>query len=473
MTLKFFIMTKKSANSFQILDDETQRIEGEEALKINLFAARAVSETIKSTLGPSGMDKMLVDDSGNVVVTNSGSIILKELEIENPASKMMVEIAKTQRENVGDGTTTAVLIAGELLKNAEEFLDLNVHPSVIAEGYRIASKKAQKELNALSTSISIQNEGALKKVAETAMSGRGFEDSGQYLGSIIVEAVKFVAEERDNGCLINLDDIKILRKNGGAIEDTELIAGIAIAKEKTNPSMPEVNKNCKILVLKSPLDLKKAERNFKVEIKKAEELKDLLLDEEERLKGIVERIIALRASVVVCQRAINKQISYHLAKKGISAIEKVEEDDIKKISKATGASLVTDITKANVKDLGSVGLAKEIELGGDKLFLLAECKNPKSVTIIIRGGSKQITRALEDTIKDGLAAVSAAVKCEKVLPGGGSPEIEACKSITRLAVSVKGKKQLAVGAFADALEIIPKSLAENAGVDPIDVFCLS
>ncbi len=452
-----------------IISDKASRTYGKDAQRTNILAARIIAEAVKTTLGPRGMDKMLVDSIGDVVVTNDGVTILKEMDVEHPAAKMVVEVAKTQEDEVGDGTTTAVVIAGELLKRAEELIDQDVHPTIIAGGYRMAAEKAKEILREIAVDVSPDDEEMLKKIATTAMTGKGAEKAKDYLAEIVVNAVKTVAEEVNGSIVIDTDNIKIEKKEGGGIEDTELVQGVVIDKEVVHPGMPKRVKDAKIALVNAPLEIEKTEFDAEIRITDPSQLQAFINEEERMLKEMVEKIKKAGANVLFCQKGIDDLAQHYLAKEGILAVRRVKKSDMEKLSRATGATIVTNLEDLSEKDLGYAGLVEEVKIGDDEMVFVRECKDPKSVTILVRGGTEHIVNEVERALEDCLGVVPAAIKDGKIVAGGGAPEVEVAKGLREYAKSVGGREQLAIEAFADALEIIPRALAENAGLDPIDV----
>ena len=448
-----------------ILKEGTQRTRGSEARRTNIMVARIIAETLKTTLGPRGMDKMLVDSLGDVTITNDGVTILKEMDIEHPVGKMIVEIAKTQESEVGDGTTTAVVLAGELLKRAEDLLEQEVHATLIARGYRMASEKAREILNDMAHDISPDDMEALEKVAIMAMTGKGAEKSKEHLAGIVVDAVQKV---RENG-IVDRDLIKIEKKAGGGVEDTQLVNGIVLDKERVHAGMPRVVKEAKIALIKSALEVKKTEVDAKINIVDPEQLQAFMDEEERMLRSMVEKIKASGANVVFCQKGIDDIAQHYLAKEGIFAVRRVKASDIKKLAKATGARIVTSIDDLSGKDLGYAGVVEEVKIGDDEMVFVRECRDPKAVTILIRGGSEHVVNEAERAIEDAIGVVAAALRVGKVVAGAGAPEVEVALRLRDYAVTVGGREQLAIEAFADAVEVIPRALAENSGLDPIDV----
>lgn len=453
-----------------ISPENVQRMLGQDAQRNNILAARIVADTVKTTLGPKGMDKMLVDSSGNVIITNDGVTILEEMEIEHPAAKMMVEIAKTQENEVGDGTTTAVMVAGKLLENAEKLLDEKIHPTIIARGYRLAAEKSQEISKDLAIKVTHENENLLKQVSMTAMVGKGAEAAKEKLSSIVVRAVKQVTEATEDGIQVHKDNIKIEKRKGEGIENTELIEGIVIDKERVHSDMPSQIKEAKIALLNVALELKNPETDTKVSISMPEQLQAFLDQEDKMLKEMVAKIKRSGASVVLCQKGIDDIAQYYLSKENILAARRIKADDIDKLSKATGARIISNLNELSDKDLGYAALVKEVKEGDDEgMLYITGCKNPKALTILIRGGTSHVIDETERAIKDGIGDVSVALQKGYVVAGGGAFETELQKRLKKFAQSVRGREQLAINAFADALEVIPRTLAENAGLDPIEV----
>ncbi|MEO2241406.1 MAG: thermosome subunit beta [Euryarchaeota archaeon] len=452
-----------------ILPEGYQRFVGRDAQRMNIMAARVVAETVRTTLGPMGMDKMLVDEMGDVVVTNDGVTILEEMDIEHPAAKMVVEVAKTQEDEVGDGTTTAVVLAGELLHKAEDLLQQDIHPTVIARGFRMAVEKAEEILDEIAEEIDPDDEEMLKKIAKTAMTGKGVEKAREHLAELVVKAVKQVAEEEDGKIVIDTDHIKLEKKEGGGLEDTELVHGMVIDKERVHPGMPRRVENAKIALLNCPIEVKETETDAEIRITDPEQLQAFVEEEERMLKEMVDKIAETGANVVFCQKGIDDLAQHYLAKKGILAVRRVKKSDMQKLARATGGRIVTNIDDLSEEDLGEAEIVEERKVAGDKMIFVEGCKDPKAVTILIRGGTEHVVDEAERAIEDAIGVVAAALEDGKVVAGGGAPEIEVARQLRDYADKVEGREQLAVEAFADALEIIPRTLAENSGLDPIDV----
>jgi len=449
-----------------ILKEGSQRTRGRDAQGSNIAAAKAVASAVRTTLGPKGMDKMLVDTIGDVVITNDGVTILKEMDIEHPAAKMMVEVAKTQDDEVGDGTTTAVVVAGELLKRAEDLLEQDVHPTVIAHGYRLAADKAQELIKEIAIEVKADDIEMLRKIADTAMTGKGAEAAKDKLCDLVVRAVTLVADEDGS---VDTDYIKVEKKTGGTIDDSAIIEGVVIDKERVHPAMPKLVQNAKILLLNAPVEFKKTEVDAEISITSPDQLQ-MFLDEEERMiKGIVDKIVKSGANVLVCQKGIDDIAQHYLAKAGVLAIRRVKKSDMTKLSRATGAAVVSSIDSIEASELGFTGRVEEKKVSGEEMIFVTECTNPKAVTLMVRGGTEHVVDELDRALEDALRVVSVAVEDHKFVAGGGSPEIELSLRLREYAASVGGRAQLAIEAFAAALEIIPRTLAENAGLDPIDM----
>ena len=452
-----------------ILPEGSQRTTGKNAQRNNIAAAKMVAEIVRTTLGPKGMDKMLVDTLGDVTVTNDGVTILEEMNIEHPSAKMIVEVAKTQENEVGDGTTTAVVLAGELLKNAEELLDQEVHPTVIAKGYRLAAEKAQELLKKMAVNVGEKDNDLLKKIAVTAMTGKGAESSKELLADLTVSAVKQVIEEETGSIILDKDNIKLEKKVGGSVESTELVQGLVLDKEKVHSGMPRVVKNAMITLVDSAIEIKDTEIDAKIQITDPKMLQNFIDQEEKMLKAMVDKIIQSGATVLFCQKGIDDIAQHYLAKAGIYAARRVKKSDMEALTKATGAKIITNLDDLSPEDLGKAGVVEEAKVGDEEMTYVKECKNPKSVTVLIRGGTEHVVDEVKRAIEDGIGDVISALKTGEVVAGAGSPEMELAKGLSKFAKSLSGREQLAVQAFTKSMEIIPRTLAENAGLDPIDV----
>ena len=448
-----------------LMPEDVQRLLGKDAQRNNIMAARMVSDVVKTTLGPKGMDKMLVSPANEIVVTNDGVTILDEMQIEHPAAKMMVEIAKTQDAEVGDGTTTVVMIAGKLLENAERLLDKKIHPTVITKGYRLAAEKAQEILNEISLKITPEDEDVLKHIAMTSMTGKGAEDSREKFAEIIVKAIKQIQKDGK----VNLNDIKIEKSKGDSVQDTELISGIVLDKEKVSADMPARINGAKIALVDFGLELKSPEIDTKVSISSPDQLQSFIDQEEKTIKEMIQKVKESGANVVFCQKGIDELAQYLLSKENIYACRRVAKSDMEKLSKATGAKIVSNLGELSSSELGYAQTVEEVKHGEDALTYVRGCENPKALTILIHGGTEHIIDEIERAIKDGLGVVASSLKTGLVVPGGGAIEIELARRLRHFGQSLTGREQLAVEEFASALEFIPTTLAENAGMDPIDV----
>ncbi len=448
-----------------ILPEGTSRNTGRDAQRNNIMAAKMVAETVRTTLGPKGMDKMIVDSLGDVIITNDGVTILEEMQIEHPAAKMVVEIAKTQEAEVGDGTTTAVIIAGELLKNAEQLIEKNVHPTVITKGYRLAAEKSIEILNDIAENVDKDNVELLKKIAMTAMTGKGAESNKELLSKLIVDAVTQVAD----GNKVDSDTIKVEKKVGNGVEDSELIQGILLDKEKVHSGMPSKVKNAKIAVIDQALEIKSPESDTKIQISTPSQMQEFLDQEEKSLKAYADKIINVGANVVVCQKGIDDLVQHFLAKAGVYALRRVSKSDMERVAKATGAKMVSKVADLSRDDLGHAGLVEESKVGDEDMTYIKECNEAKAVTLLIRGGSEHVIAEIERAVKDAIGDIKAALHNGKVVAGAGAPEMEVSKGLRKYANTLTGREQLAVLAFAEAVEIVPRTLAENAGLDSIDM----
>ncbi len=448
-----------------IMPEGTQRSTGKTAQGNNIMAAKLVAETVRTTLGPKGMDKMIVDSFGDVTVTNDGVTILEEMKIEHPAAKMVVEVAKTQEAEVGDGTTTAVIIAGELLHQAEQLLDKNIHSTVISKGYRLATAQCNRKLEEISQPIAEKDDQLLKKIAMTAMTGKGAEAAKEVLATIAVKAVKRVGEEGN----FNKENIKIEKKSGTSVDQTELVEGVVLEKEAVHPSMPQEVDNAKIALLDCAIEIKNTEIDAKIQITDPGQMQAFLDQEEQMLLKLVDTVTASGASVVFCQKGIDDVAQHYLAKRGIYAARRVKQSDMEALSRATGGNIVTNLHDLTEADLGKAGKVKEVKIGDDELTYVMGCKNPKAVTIVVRGGTDHIADEAKRALTDAIGDVAASLKSGAVVAGAGSVETELSRHIRKFAESLGGREQLAVEAFATALEVVPRTLAENAGLDPIDV----
>jgi thermosome len=452
-----------------LLREGGERAKGREAQSANISAAKAVAAAVRTTLGPKGMDKMLVDSLGDVVITNDGVTILKEMDIESPAAKMMVEVAKTVDSEAGDGTTTSVVLGGELLKKAEDLLEQELHPAVIALGYRLAAENAREVLNEIAIDIAIDDDEELRKVAQTAITGKSAEASRDFLADIAIKAVKAVTEETATGKkVVDVDNINVEKKVGGRMGETELVQGMALDKEIVHPGMPQKIKNAKIALINASLEVKKTETSAEVKIRSADQLKSFLAEEERMMRRLAERIKESGANVVICQKGIDDLVQHYLAKDGIMAVRRAKKSDLEKLEKATGGNIVSTVEDLTKSDLGHAGLVEERKISGDKMLFIEQCKNPHAVSILIRGGTEHVVDEVDRSLHDTLRVLGSIIEDGKAVAGGGSVETELALKLRDYGASLKGREQLAVEKFAEAMEIIPRTLAENSGLDPID-----
>ncbi|MDQ1279585.1 MAG: archaeal chaperonin [Thermoproteota archaeon] len=458
-----------SSQPILILKEGSSRRRGKEAQLANISAAKIVADVVKATLGPRGMDKMLVDGLGDITITNDGHEILKEIDVQHPAAKMIVEVAKTQDDEVGDGTTTAVILSGELLKRAEELLDKNIHATTIVAGYRKAAEEAIKVLREISVDVNIDDRETLKKIALTSMRGKIIGIARDHFADISIDAVRQVAEKKAGKMTADKDDIQIVKKTGKSLFDTELVRGIIVDKEVIHPDMPKKVEDAKIALLDCPLEIEKTEMDAEIRIRDPLQMKAFLEEESRMLREMVDKVTKAGANVVLCQRGIDDMAQHFLAKKGVMAVRRIKASDMEKLAKATGGKVVTNLEDLKVDDLGLAKLAEERRIGEDKLVFVEGCKNPKAVAILIRAGLERLVDEAERALNDALCVIVDVVKENKIVAGGGAIEAELSKKIHEYSAKVGGREQLAIEAYADALEVIPTTLAENAGLDPIDI----
>lgn len=451
-----------------ILPEGAIRETGKSAQKNNIAAAKAVADAIRTTLGPKGMDKMLVDSIGDIVITNDGVTILEEMDVQHPAAKMLVEVAKTQDNEVGDGTTTAVVIAGSLLKEAEALLDQNIHPTVIVHGYRLARDKAIEVLESIAENVDLKDKKTLMKIAATSITGKSAEVAKDKLSEIAVNAVLSVVEEKDNKYVIDLDNIKIEKKEGATVDNSELIKGIVLDKEKVHAGMPSIVRDAKIALLDAAIEVKETETDAQIRITDPSQLQAFIEQEEKMIKEMVDKIAATGANVVFTQKGIDDLAQHFLAKHGILAARRLKKSDMEALARATGARIVTSIDDLSSDDLGYAGIVEEVKIAGDEMIFVRECKDPKAVTILVRGGTEHVVEEMYRAMEDAVKSLASALESNKVVVGGGATEEAVAKELRKYAEKVGGREQLAINAFANALEEIPRTLAENAGMDPID-----
>ena len=452
-----------------VLREGSRRSRGRDAQHSNIMAAKVIAQAVRSSLGPKGMDKMLVDDMGDVTITSDGRTILERVNVEHPAAKMMVEVAKTQDDEVGDGTTTSVVFAGELLSKAEDLIDRNIHPTTIIGGFRKASEKALEALERIAVQVDPADRDALRRVAMTSLASKIVSENKEQLAEITVEAVLLVAHTVGDEYRVDLDDIMVKKKPGESVVGTKLIRGIVLDKGFVHPDMPKRIEDARIALLNSPLEVEKTEFDARIHIESPEAMDEFLKEEESMLRRMAEKIASVGANVLICQKGIDDMAEYYLAKMGIAAVKRVKRSDLEKVAKATGGRIVVNLDDLRDDDLGFAGLVEERKIGDDKMVFIEGCKNPRSVAILIRGGTERIVDEAERSIHDALCVVRDVVQEPKILAGGGAPEMEVARKVRGYAESLPGREQLAARRFAEAIEIIPTTLAENAGLDPIDI----
>ena len=451
------------------LKKRSRRSRGKEAQRTNIMAAKIVAESVKSSLGPKGMDKMLVDSFGDVTITSDGRTILDEMDIQHPAAKMMVEVAKTQDNEAGDGTTTAVIISGELLNKAEELIEKNVHPTVIIDGYKKAQEKALEILEKIAITVDLNSQDYAKKAAMTSMASKLVAEHREYLAEISVKAILAVAEKVDDKYRADVDDVKVEKKTGESVQETKLIQGIVLDKDVSHSGMPKRVEKAKIALLDCPLEIEKTEFDAKINIESPEQMEAFLKQEENMLREMVEKIAKVGANVVLCEKGVDDMVQHFLARKGMLTVRRIKKSDMEKLAKATGGKIVTNLEAITAADLGYANLVEERKVGDDKMTFIEGCKHPRAVTILIRGGTERIIAEAERSIHDALCVVRDIVEEPKIVAGGGSPELEMSRQLKKYAETLPGREQLAVRGFAEALEAIPTTLTENAGLDPIDI----
>ncbi len=452
-----------------LLKEGTTRERGSDAQKKNIAAAKAIGDAVRTTLGPKGMDKMLVDSLGDVVITNDGATILSEIDIVHPAAKMVVEVAESQDDECGDGTTSVVVLSGEFLKHAEDLIEQSIHPSIIAKGFRMASIEAQKLLEENKIKIDIDDQEKLIDIAKTAMTGKAIEGNKNQLAEMVVQAIKKIANKQDGKYEVDIDNIKVEKKAGASVENSEMINGLILDKERLHNRMPKEVKNAKIALLNSAVEIKETEMDAEIEITNPEQLQQFLDEEEETIKRMVKQIKDVGANVLFCQKGIDDLAQHYLAKEGIFAIRRVKKSDIKKLAKATGGNIVTNLKDLEEEDLGKAGIVHEKHVADTHMTFVEDAAKGKSVSLLLRGGTSHVVDELERAMHDALKVVAVSIEDEAILPGGGAIETELKNGLEDYADTVKGREQLAIRAYASALSIIPRTLAGNAGMDGIDV----
>ena len=451
-----------------ILKEGASQTKGRDAQKNNIAAAKLISEVVRSSLGPRGMDKMLVDGLGDVTITNDGATILKEIDVQHPAAKMMVEISKATDNEVGDGTSSVVVLAGALIEKAEELINKDVHPTIIVDGYRKSALKSIEIFNQIAQKIDGGNKAELMKVAKTSMQTKLVSKESNELSEVVVNAALQVSESRESGLVVDIDDIKVEKKAGGSLRDTKLIKGIVLDKEVVHGGMPKRVEKAKIALINSALEIEKTEFDAKINISSPDQMKMFLEEENKMLKNMVDKIVSSGANVAICQKGIDDVAQHYLAKSNILAVRRVKESDMTKLARATGARIVNNLEDLGSKDLGSADLVEERKVETDKWVFIEGCKHPKSVTILIRGGSQRVVDEADRSLHDALMVTKDVMEKPYIVAGGGSPESYVAGKLRDWSSTLSGREQLAADKFAESLEVIPLALAENAGMDPID-----
>jgi thermosome len=451
-----------------VLKEDTERSRGRDARKSNMMAAQIIAEVLKTTLGPRGMDKMLIDSLGDITITSDGATVLDEIDVQHPAAKMMIEVAKTQDKEVGDGTTTAVLLAGELLKKASELLEDNIHPSIIISGYQKAAEKALETLEKVSKDVDMDDVETLMNISNTSIRSKAVSSARDHLSGIVIEAIKLIVEKRDGTVIADVDNVQIVKKVGQSLTETELVHGIIVDKEVVHDGMPKKIKDAKIALLDAALEVKKTEFDAEIRITSPDNIKAFLDQESDMLKRKVDQVVESGANVLFCQKGIDDMAQHYLAKAGVLSARRVKKSDMEKLAKATGGKVVSNLADLKKTDLGACGVVEERKVGNDKMIFVEECKDPQAVAIFVRAGLERMIDEAERALNDALYVVSDVAEAPKMVAGGGSVEMEMSKAVREYAAQVGGREQLAIEAFADAMEIIPRTLAENAGLDILD-----
>ena len=451
-----------------VLKEDTERTRGRDARKSNMMAAQIIAEVLKTTLGPRGMDKMLIDSLGDITITSDGATVLEEIDVQHPAAKMMIEVAKTQDKEVGDGTTTAVMLAAELLKKAGDLLEDNIHPSIIISGYQKASEKALETLDKVSIPVDMDDDETLMKLSNTSMRSKAVSNEREHLSRIVIDAIRLIVEKRDGTVIADVDNVQIVKKEGQSLEATELVKGIIVDKEVVHDGMPKKIKKAKIALLDTQLEVKKTEFDAEIRITSPGSIKAFLDQESEMLKRKVDQVVATGANVVFCQKGIDDMAQHYMAKAGVLTARRVKKSDMDKLAKATGGKVVNNLADLKKEDLGLCGLVEERKVGNDKMIFVEECKDPQAVAIFVRAGLERMLDEAERALNDALYVISDVAESPKMVAGGGSVEMEMSKAVRGYASQIGGREQLAIEAFADAMEIIPRTLAENAGLDILD-----
>jgi len=451
-----------------VLREDTERSRGRDARKSNMMAAQIIAEVLKTTLGPRGMDKMLIDSLGDITITSDGATVLDEIDVQHPAAKMMIEVAKTQDKEVGDGTTTAVLLAGELLKKASELLEDNIHPSIIITGYQKAAEKALETLEKVSKDVDMDDLETLMNLSNTSIRSKAVSSARDHLSGIVIEAIKLIVEKRDGTVIADVDNVQIVKKEGQSLTETELVHGIIVDKEVVHDGMPKKIKDAKIALLDAALEVKKTEFDAEIRITSPDSIKAFLDQESDMLKRKVDQVVETGANVLFCQKGIDDMAQHYLAKAGVLSARRVKKSDMEKLAKATGGKVVNNLADLKKTDLGACGVVEERKVGNDKMIFVEECKDPQAVAIFVRAGLERMIDEAERALNDALYVVSDVAETPKMVAGGGSVEMEMSKAVRDYAAQVGGREQLAIEAFAEAMEIIPRTLADNAGLDILD-----
>ena len=461
-------MSAQGGQPVLILKEGTERSTGRDARGNNIMAARIVSEAVKSSLGPKGMDKMLVDSFGDVTITNDGAAMLKEMDVQHPAAKMMVEVSKTQDDEVGDGTTSVVIITGELLGKAAELMEKKVHPIVIIDGYKQAEDQALKILEQIAEKVDPRDRKMLKKISKTTMASKLISSHSEHLSDVSVDAVLQIAEPSNGGYKVDLDMVKVEKKPGASMTDTRLVKGLIIDKEVVHDGMPKLVKDAKIGLLNAAMEIEKTEFDSKIAIETPDQMQAYLDQEEQMLRDMVKSVKAAGINVLFCQKGIDDMVQHFLSREGKLAARRLKKSDMEALAKATGAKVANAVEQLNADDVGYAALVEERKVSEDKMIFVEGCKNPKAVSILIRGGSERVVDEAERSIHDALCVVKDVVEKPLIVAGGGASEIEVARQLRDYAEKLVGRERLAVVAFAEALEVIPITLAENSGMDPID-----
>ncbi|MBN1682428.1 TCP-1/cpn60 chaperonin family protein [Candidatus Bathyarchaeota archaeon] len=461
-------MASMSGKPVIILKEDTKRNRGKEARRSNMMAGQIIAEVLKSTLGPRGMDKMLIDSLGDITITSDGAKVLEEIDVQHPAAKMVIEVAKTQDKEVGDGTTTAVIFAGELLKKADGLLEQEIHPSIIISGYQKAADKALEYLEKIALDVNLDDRDTLIKLASTSMRSKTVSTDRDHLSEIVVDAIKQIVQKRDGQTIADVDNIQIVKKEGKSLQETKLISGIIVDKEVVHDGMPKKIKDAKIALINTAIEIEKTEIDAEIRIRTPEGIKAFLDQEALMLKKMVDTVVSSGANVLFCQKGIDDVAQHYLSKSGMLAARRLKESDMEKLAKATGGKVINNLADLKTSDLGVCGLVEERKIGNEKMIFVEECKNPSSVAIFIRAGLERMMDEAERSLNDALYVVSDVAEVPKMVPGGGAIEMELSKEVRSYARQIGGREQLAIEAFADALEVIPRTLAENAGLDILD-----